>query len=264
MEQRIDLALVERGLCKSRSRAKTLLQEGAISLNGVLCQKPSTLVTQEDRLYLVGEDIPYVGRGGCKLEKALEEFAITPSDKCCMDIGASTGGFTDCMLQRGASLVYAIDVGHGQLDPILCQNPRVQNREGTDVRTLVPQDFEYVPQLATIDVSFISLTLVLPCVYSLLAQGGACVALVKPQFEAGRAGIGKRGIVKSARVHEDVLESTLAFAREIGFATRGLIPSPIRGGSGNVEYLLYLEKSQRDSLDWNLRELVHRAGVKGV
>ncbi len=238
--------MTQRGLCKSRSRAKTLLQEEKVLLNGTLCTKPSAMVEDTDELTLCGEDLAYVGRGGLKLEKALDEFRIVPEGRICMDVGASTGGFTDCMLQRGAALVYAIDVGHDQLDPALCVHPKVINMEGTDIRALRVQDLPQRPDFCSIDVSFISLTLVLPSVHALLCDHAECIALIKPQFEAGKSNLGKHGVVKSAKVHQQVLEQILLFAQNIGFTVCGLCPSPIRGGSGNAEYLMHLKKGSTD------------------
>lgn len=262
METRIDLALVERGLCKSRARAKNLLINGSVLLNGSPCTKPSTPVADDDILQLSGDDIPYVGRGGQKLEEAFTRFQLSVDGRTCMDIGASTGGFTDCMLQHGAAKVYAIDVGHDQLDATLREHEKVVNLEGTDVRLMQAEDLQEIPDFCSIDVSFISLTLILPSVYKLTAEQSEIVALVKPQFEAGKSAIGKRGIVKSASAHRQVLETVIAFAQNIGFSVHGLCLSPIRGGSGNTEYLLYLKKGCGDShFVPNITELVREAGL---
>ncbi len=242
MAVRIDVALTGRGLCKSRSRAKALLQEGKVLLNNMPCTKPSVLVGDSDVLTLCGEDLAYVGRGGLKLERALEAFRPSLGNRICMDVGASTGGFTDCMLQRGAALVYAIDVGHDQLDDTLRAHAQVVNMEGTDIRSVSADALPQRPDFCSIDVSFISLTLVLPAVYALLTDTAECIALIKPQFEAGKSNLGKHGVVKSAKVHRQVLEEILAFAQSVGFSVCGLCPSPIRGGSGNAEYLIHLKK----------------------
>lgn len=242
MGMRIDQALAERGIVKSRSRAKLLLKEGKILLNGIPCTKPSANVEETDTLSISGEDIPYVGRGGLKLEEALRQFPVSLQGRICMDIGASTGGFTDCMLQNGAAKVYAVDVGHDQLDTMLRQDHRVVCMEGTDIRNV--ETLPEIPDFISIDVSFISLQLVLPSAYRLLGENGACVALIKPQFEAGKQQIGKHGIVRSAAVHRQVLEQILGFSQSIGFSVAGLCPSPIRGGSGNTEYLAYLTKNE--------------------
>ncbi len=243
MGQRADLALTERGLVQSRSRAKALITEGKVCLNGRPLTKPSEPVEDADIL-TVTEDLPYVGRGGLKLAGALELFPLTLTHRICMDVGASTGGFTDCMLQNGADRIYAIDVGHGQLAQSLREHPSVVNLEGTDIRELTPAELKPVPDFAGIDVSFISLRLVLPAVYTLLNRESDCIALIKPQFEAGRAHIGKHGIVRDPKAHVQVLTDTLAFARQIGFTAAGLTVSPIHGGSGNTEYLAWLTKGR--------------------
>ena len=225
-------------MCQSRSRARLLIREGRVLVNGAAVTKPAAAVELSDELTV--EDMPYVGRGGLKLAGAFEAFPLTAEGRICLDVGASTGGFTDCMLQRGAALVYAVDVGHDQLAPALRADPRVVCMEGTDVRTLtaLPQ----TPDFCGIDVSFISLKLVLPAVYPLLADKADCIALVKPQFEAGRQHIGKSGVVRSARVHTQVLTEVLMLAQGLGFAVQGACVSPVQGGSGNTEFLVHLEK----------------------
>lgn len=241
MMQRVDTALTERGLCKSRSRAKALITGGKVLCNGAVLTKPSAQVSETDILE-VTEDLRYVGRGGLKLEGALQAFPVPLAGRVCMDIGASTGGFTDCMLQNGAALVYAVDVGHDQLDVSLRTDSRVVNLEGTDVRSVAKMP--ETPDFCSIDVSFISLKLVLPAVYTLLAEQADCMALIKPQFEAGRTHIGKGGIVKPGCVHVQVLHEVLASAQQTGFAVQGICPSPIQGGDGNIEYLAYLTKGR--------------------
>ncbi len=266
MEKRIDIALVERGICKSRSRAKHLLKEGLVLKNGSICTKPAEMVNDMDVLALEGEDLPYVGKGGLKLQEALHRFPIELKNRVCMDVGASTGGFTDCMLQRGASKVYAIDVGRKQLHESLRRNCRVVNMEEMDVRLMQPEDMPDAPDFCSVDVSFISLELVLPSIHRLLPERAECVALIKPQFEAGRENIGKKGIVRSPKVHRQVLEQVLSFARELGFSVQGLCPSPIRGGegNGNAEYLVYLVKGSdaaEPALD--LKRIIVEANVNG-
>lgn len=262
MERRADAALHERGIVRSRARAKALIQNGNVLLNGKVLEKASVLVGESDILTLL-EDLPFVGRGGLKLAGAFEAFPLELAGRICMDIGASTGGFTDCMLQRGAAKVYAIDVGHGQLDESLRQNPAVVNMEGTDFRTVYPQDLQETPDFAGIDVSFISLKLVLPGAHFLLADKADCVALIKPQFEAGRKNISKKGIVRDAKAHVQVLEGILTFAQELGFACAGLCVSPIHGGDGNVEYLAHFTKGQETpSQQFDLKALVSAAGLK--
>ena len=236
--------MTERGLVQSRSRAKALITEGKVCLNGRPLTKPAELVEDSDVLTLEA-DLPFVGRGGLKLAGALEAFPLSLTGRVCMDVGASTGGFTDCMLQNGAAKVFSIDVGHDQLAQSLREHPAVVNLEGTDIRTLTPSDLDPVPDLAGIDVSFISLRLVLPAVYTLLYSEADCIALIKPQFEAGRSHIGKHGIVKDPTAHVQVLHDTLAFAGKIGFTLAGLTVSPIHGGSGNTEYLAWLTKGKQ-------------------
>lgn len=261
MAQRADIALTERGLVKSRSRAKSLIADGKVLRNGQPLTKPAEIVEDSDILTLEA-DLPFVGRGGLKLAGAIENFPILLTDRVCMDIGASTGGFTDCMLQNGASKVYAIDVGHDQLDPKLREHPSVVNLEGTDIRTLTKADLPQIPDFAGIDVSFISLRLVLPSAFALLADEAECVALIKPQFEAGRSQIGKHGIVKSARAHVQVMTDILQFSQDIGFSAAGLCVSPIHGGSGNVEYLLHLVKGREVTASLpDLKALAASAGL---
>lgn len=240
MAVRIDTALAERGLCQSRSRAKLLLKDGKVILNGSVCTKPSVMVSDTDEISL--EDLQYVGRGGLKLEGALQAFPVSPRDKICMDIGASTGGFTDCMLQNGARLVYAVDVGHDQLAEILRNHAQVINFENTDIRDLNQSDFSEIPEFCSIDVSFISLRYILPSAYVLLADKADCIALVKPQFEAGKKALNKQGVVKSEKIREQVLHEILNFAEQTGFVVKKFCQSPIHGGNGNVEYLVWLKK----------------------
>ena len=242
MKTRIDIALTERKLCQSRSRAKMLLTSGKVFLNHELCTKPSQLVTEEDILEV--EDLIYVGRGGLKLEGALENFSIDLHQKICLDIGASTGGFTDCILKHGAKLVYAVDVGHGQLAETLRQNQQVINLENTDIRNLKQENFSLIPNFCSIDVSFISLKYILPSAFVLLAKQSECVALVKPQFEAGKKALNKQGIVRSEKIRKQVLTEMKQFAMETGFFVINSCISPIEGGTGNQEYLLYLKKEE--------------------
>ena len=263
MEKRIDVALVERGLCKSRARAQNLLKDGSVLLNGIPCMKPSVSVSENDTLELTGNDIPYVGRGGLKLQEAIMRFNLSVAGRICLDIGASTGGFTDCMLQNGAAKVYAVDVGHDQLDDQLRRDHRVVNFEGTDVRLMRTDDLWDAPNFCSIDVSFISLTLILPAVYDLTAEYSEFVVLVKPQFEAGKSAVGKKGIVRSVTAHKQVLENVISFARQLDFSVYGLCPSPIRGGSGNTEYLLCLKKGYPDTNYMpDIPAVIHEAGLK--
>jgi len=242
MATRIDIALTERGLCQSRSRAKLLLKDGRVLLNHAVCTKPSALVTEQDLLEL--DDLPYVGRGGLKLEGALETFPVNLEGRICLDIGASTGGFTDCMLRHGAKLVYAVDVGHDQLAESLRNHPQVKNLENTDIRNLSASDFPEIPDFCSIDVSFISLKYILPSAWALLADKADCIALVKPQFEAGKSALNKQGVVKSEKIRIQVLQEISEFAGQMGFVVCDSCESPIQGGTGNVEYLLYLKKER--------------------
>lgn len=236
-KRRLDVEMVQRGLIKSREKAKALISEGFVSVNGKIATKPSVEVSAEDDIVLTG-DLGYVGRGGKKLEKALSAFMIDPKDRTAIDIGASTGGFTDCLLRNGAKKVYAVDVGSGQLDESLINDPRVVNMEKTDVRSLGSDSFVYgVPDIAVIDVSFISLTKILPFLKTLLSEDSDIIALLKPQFEAGKT---KKGIVSSPDVHVDVILSVTSFAESNGFCVKGLDFSPVKGGDGNIEFLLCL------------------------
>lgn len=243
MKIRLDVALTERGLCPSRERAKTVIMEGLVYVNGQKSDKAGTQVKEDDLIELRGETLKYVSRGGKKLEKAMTCFPIQLDGCTCMDIGASTGGFTDCMLQNGAVKVYSVDVGYGQLAWSLRTDERVINLERTNVRYLtqeqVPEQIDFI----SVDVSFISLTLVLPVAYRFLKDGAQMVCLVKPQFEAGRENVGKKGVVRDPAVHRMVIEKAADFAAETGFSVEGLDYSPIKGPEGNIEYLLYLKKN---------------------
>ena len=247
MKERLDIAVVERGLTASRERAKALIMAGKIFVNGERSDKPGTQVNPDDTIELRGEDLRYVSRGGLKLEKAVKEFAITLDHAICADIGASTGGFSDCMLQNGADKVYAIDVGYGQLAWKLREDPRVICLERTNIRYVTEKQVPEPLDFASVDVSFISLGLVLPVVHRLLREGGRSVCLIKPQFEAGREEVGKKGVVRDPAVHRAVIERVLASARQLGFAVLRLTFSPIRGPEGNIEYLVYLQKGGEET-----------------
>jgi len=234
--QRLDVALLERGLVDSRAKAQSLIMARRVLVNGRHVDKAGALVAADDALAIEALEHPWVGRGGMKLAHALERFGIDVSGKVCADIGASTGGFTDVMLKKGAAKVYAIDVGYGQLDASLRNDPRVVNREKVNARYLTVSDFEEAIDFVSIDVSFISLKLILPAVATFL--NGQLVALIKPQFEVGKRDVGKGGIVRDDAKRAAAVESVVAFAREIGFAVKGVIESPIKGAEGNVEYLM--------------------------
>ena len=238
-ESRLDAELVARGLCSGRERACSEIEAGHVLVNGRPAAKPSQKVTEADDIALEGA-FDYVSRGAKKLLKALDAFAFSPEGLVCLDCGASTGGFTEVLLRHGAKKVYAVDVGHGQLAESLRADPRVVNMEGTNVRSLVPGSFDPAPELITADLSFISLSLVLPVLRPLLGDGGRAICLVKPQFEAGRGKVGKKGVVKDHAVHEEVLRGFCTSAAESGFTVLGLDVSPVRGPEGNVEFLAFL------------------------
>lgn len=239
-KERLDVLLVKRGLAETREKAKTTLMAGLVLVNGQKIDKAGTMVKEDAELRLLGNALPYVSRGGLKLEKAMEVFGISLDGKVAADIGASTGGFTDCALQRGATKVFAIDVGYGQLAWKLRSDPRVVNMERTNIRYVRPEDVGELIDFASIDVAFISLTKVLEPVKALLGAKGEVVALVKPQFEAGRENVGKKGVVRDPEAHKTVIREVAAYSREIGFFPAGLTFSPIKGPEGNIEYLLHL------------------------
>jgi len=238
-KERLDVLLVERGYASSRSQAQALIRAGRVRTEGALLDKPGAQVSPD--LVIEVAALPrYVSRGGNKLEAALTAFQIDPTGKACLDVGASTGGFTDCLLQHGASRVHAVDVGRGQLDWKLRNDPRVVVREGLNARSLQPEDLGERVDLATVDVSFISLKLVLPPLEAIVKPGGDVIALVKPQFEAGRQAV-RRGVVRDPDVHQAVVEGIAAFAREeLGWTVRGTVPSPLLGPAGNREFFLHL------------------------
>lgn len=238
---RIDVYLSEKGYVKSRERAKLLIKAGQVQVNGILVSKPSYDVSEDIKVEIIGEQLKYVGRGGLKLEKAVSYFNIELKDRVCIDIGASTGGFTDCMLQNGAEYVYAVDVGHDQLDETLVNDKRVCNMERTNIRDLTKGDFPLCPSFIATDVSFVSLKQVLPKIKELLPEKGEAAVLIKPQFEAGKSAIGKNGIVKDRRTHEKVLADIVSFCFSQQLDAVNLVHSPISGGDGNIEYLLHLK-----------------------
>lgn len=238
--RRVDLLLVERGLCASRAEAQRLLLAGKVRIAGQRIDKPGALVPGEAALSVAGPAHPFVSRGGVKLRHALDAFGMDPSGRVCLDVGASTGGFTDCLLQAGARLVIAVDVGYGQLDPTLRQDARVVVLERTNIRYLDPSRLPAVPDVATIDTSFISLDVVLPPVRRLLAVPFDLVALVKPQFEVGKGQVGKRGVVRDPALHRAVLERVVTSAAALGCSVAGLVPSPLLGPMGNREFLIHL------------------------
>jgi len=238
--ERLDVLLVERGFYASREKAKAAVMAGLVLVNEEPADKAGMKVPRDAAIRVKGDVLPYVSRGGLKLEKAIRTFGLSMDGRVVLDIGASTGGFTDCALKHGASFVYAVDVGYNQLDWSLRNDPRVKVMERTNFRHITPDMLDGPrPDAATIDVSFISLKLILPPLKAVLAPGGDTVALVKPQFEAGRDKVGKSGVVRDPAVHRDVLESVLGFAASIGFELMGLTHSPIKGGEGNIEFLAW-------------------------
>lgn len=242
MSARLDAELVSRSLAASRERAKEYIQSGMVTVNGTAVTKPSYAVTSADKLEVIGETLKYVGRGGLKLEGAINAFALSFYGKTCLDIGASTGGFTDCMLQNGAKKVYAADVGHGQLAEKLRDDSRVISLEGVNVKDLTPDYFNERIDFVTADLSFISVKYAADVSKDILADGGEAVFLLKPQFEAGRQHIAKGGIVKDKKAHIEVLRTLCEHFTALGFEVKSIVPSPIKGGDGNIEYLAYLVK----------------------
>ena len=244
-KQRLDVRLVQEGMAPSRERAKEWIRAGQVKCSGIICKKAGTMVDLEASLEILADPLPYVSRGGLKLEKALKAFEIDLDHAVCLDAGASTGGFTDCMLQHGAAKVYAVDVGHDQLAPKLREDPRVINIENTNVKLLTEALIGEACDFASADLSFISLRKVLPAIVSCLKDGGRLVCLVKPQFEAGRDKIGKKGVVKDAKVHKQVLREIITFCEEENWFVCGITASPIRGQEGNREFVLYLMKNEK-------------------
>ncbi len=240
---RLDVLLHDLGLCESRERAKALIMAGQVYVKNQKCDKPGEQVSADTVPEIRGETLRYVSRGGLKLEKAIKEFGLRLEGAAAMDIGASTGGFTDCMLQNGAKKVFAVDVGYGQFAWKLRSDKRAVNMERTNIRYVEPEDIGEPLDFVSVDVSFISLGLVLPVAYKLLKDGGKAVALIKPQFEAGREQVGKKGVVRDKKVHCSVIRNVLAKAHEAGFGVLALSFSPIKGPEGNIEYLVYLEKN---------------------
>ncbi len=240
MKERLDVLLVRRNLAGSRQKAQALIMSGIVYVNGQKEDKSGSTFDEEALIEVRGNALPYVSRGGLKLEKALKSFDIGLNGEICMDVGASTGGFTDCMLQNGAARVYAVDVGHGQLDWKLRNDPRVICMEKTNIRYVTPSDIPEKIGFASIDVSFISLTKVLGPVKALLRDEGRVVCLIKPQFEAGREKVGRKGVVRDKGTHLEVINEIIDHARSLSFTVRGLDFSPIKGPEGNIEYLLYL------------------------
>ncbi|MHB1042172.1 MAG: TlyA family RNA methyltransferase [Eubacteriales bacterium] len=240
-KQRLDVLLVEKGLFPSREKARAAVMAGLVFAGGERADKPGRLFGEDVELEVRGKPSLYVSRGGLKLEKAIREFDINLEGKTVLDVGASTGGFTDCALQHGARMVYAVDVGYGQLDWRLRNHPRVIVMERTNIRHVSPEVFLETPDFAVVDVSFISCSLVLPVVGELLAPGSSGVVLIKPQFEAGREMVGKKGVVKDKQVHIDVIEKIMSLIKTLGWTAGGLDYSPLKGPEGNIEFLLFFK-----------------------
>jgi 23S rRNA (cytidine1920-2'-O)/16S rRNA (cytidine1409-2'-O)-methyltransferase len=250
MKERLDVLLVRQGLAPSREKAKAVIMAGHVFVNGQREDKAGAMFMEDkSRIEVRGGGLRYVSRGGLKLEKAMTDFSLTLENRVCMDIGASTGGFTDCMLQNGARLVYAIDVGHGQLAWKLRCDERVVCMEKTNFRYVVREDISEAPDFASADVSFISLSKILPVAGMLLQPGGEMVCLIKPQFEAGREKVGKKGVVRDQEVHREVIEQVFSYAEKEGFILLHLTFSPVKGPEGNIEYLLHLKKKPEGAAD---------------
>ncbi len=260
MKERLDVILVRQGYAQSREKAKALLMTGNVFVDGQREDKAGTTFDESKiRIEVKGNPLPYVSRGGLKLEKALAQFPIVLQDAVCMDIGASTGGFTDCMLQNGAARVYAIDVGHGQLAWKLRNDERVVCMEKTNFRYVTDQEIKETVDFASVDVSFISLTKILIPARNLLRDGGGMVCLIKPQFEAGRDKVGKKGVVRDPKVHTEVVHKVIDYADMIGFAVNGITFSPVKGPEGNIEYLLWIAK--KTGIPDHIREMTEHEAL---
>ena len=253
MKERLDVLLVKRNLAQSREKAKAIIMSGNVFVDGQREDKAGTTFPEEVQIEIKGHTLKYVSRGGLKLEKALANFHTDVAGKVCTDVGSSTGGFTDCMLQNGAIKVYSVDVGHGQLDWKLRNDERVVCMERTNMRYMTEDDIEEKASFVSIDVSFISLTKILPAVSRILETEGQVVALIKPQFEAGREKVGKKGVVRDPKVHEEVIEKICDFASSYGFLLLHLDYSPIKGPEGNIEYLLHMQKTAAAEQNYHLR-----------
>lgn len=258
-KERLDVLLVKRGLMPSREKAKAVIMAGEVFVDNQREDKAGQTFPESVQIEVRGKKMKYVSRGGYKLEQAMNVFPISLTDTVCMDVGSSTGGFTDCMLQNGASKVYSVDVGYGQLAWKLREDPRVVCMERTNARYLTHEQIPDELDFASIDVSFISLKLILPAVANVLKDGGYVASLVKPQFEAGREKVGKKGVVRDPAVHKEVLEHYLEHAREAGFGVLGLTYSPIRGPEGNIEYLGFLQKGAETTAAFDLDALVEES-----
>lgn len=254
-KERLDILLVEKGIFTSRERAKTNIMAGKIFVDGQRVDKSGEKVNIDSEIIFKGQEIPYVSRGGLKLEKAMKEFNISLNDKTCMDIGASTGGFTDCMLQNGAKKVFSVDVGYGQFAWKLRTDPRVVCMERTNIRYVTPEEIGEPVDFASIDVSFISLKKIMPATKNLLSENGEVVALIKPQFEAGREKVGKKGVVRDINVHNEVVMSIVEYLQSENLNILFLGYSPIKGPEGNIEYLVYFSKDKNKESNFSIEDV---------
>ncbi|MEH2956228.1 TlyA family RNA methyltransferase [Candidatus Merdisoma sp. JLR.KK006] len=261
MKTRLDVLLVSQGLSESREKAKAVIMAGNVFVNGQREDKAGSMFDEKAKIEVRGQKLPYVSRGGLKLEKAMKIFELSLEGKICMDVGSSTGGFTDCMLQNGAAKVYAVDVGTNQLAWKLRTDERVVCMEKTNIRYLLPEHMGEPPAFASIDVAFISLTKVLLPVRELLTEEGQVAALIKPQFEAGREKVGKKGVVREKETHLEVIEHVISYACSIGYEVLNLDFSPVRGPEGNIEYLLHLKKTGREENPWGCPEHIRPEDV---
>ena len=257
---RLDILLTQLGFVDSRTKAQSLIKSGSVYVDGILAEKPSAVFSSDASIEIRGDQCPYVSRGGLKLEKALADFGVDPTGMVCSDSGASTGGFTDCLLQQGAKKVFAIDVGTDQLVPKIRNDPRVVVMEQTNIRYVTPEDLGEKLDLSVVDVSFISLSLVLPAIRDLLKEdSGQVLCLIKPQFEAGKAAVGKKGVVRDPAVHKRVLDEFLSMAAQLDFTILALTFSPVRGPEGNIEFLGHLTRKKQESKPIDTATLVRLA-----
>ena len=259
VKKRLDVLLTEQGYADTRSKAQAIIMSGQVYVNGQKADKPGVSYEETVELEVRGAVCPYVSRGGLKLEKALRDFGVKPEGYVCSDSGASTGGFTDCLLQQGASKVFAIDVGYGQLDWKIRSDPRVVVMERTNIRYVTPDQLGEPLDLSVIDVSFISLKIVLPAIKELLKPTGQVLCLIKPQFEAGKEKVGKKGVVRDKAVHQEVLDNFVALADELNFTILGLTFSPVKGPAGNIEFLAHLTLDSREGIEPDTAAVVKAA-----
>ena len=258
-KERLDVIMTRLGLAESRQKAQAIIMAGQVYVNGQKADKPGISYEDTVQVEVRGDVCPYVSRGGWKLEKALRDFGVKPEGFICSDSGASTGGFTDCLLQQGAAKVFAIDVGYGQLDWKIRSDPRVVVMERTNIRYVTPEDLGEPLDLSVIDVSFISLSIVLPAIQNLLKPTGQVLCLIKPQFEAGREKVGKKGVVRDPDTHKEVLDQFVALAKDLGFSILGLTFSPVKGPEGNIEFLGHLSKESLPGIQPDTADIVHQA-----